>query len=230
MKRLLFYVDDDEQICRYFREYAIYRGYECSCYQDAESALKGIVRNREGVWAICVDLTLPGSPLQGPELITELRVRGVSAPIFVVTEDVSPTTQLALTNKNIDGYIRKRDLTRPLLFKLIETAWEKRGYSGSIIEVGTLRYDTETHVVSYRGKVAEQPLEPSVGRALETFMTMPRKVVTHEQIARDVEGLTSTAAKAQKIVSALRGTLESIGLKDPIRTVRDIGYVFERFD
>ena len=51
-----------------------------------------------------------------------------------------------------------------------------------------------------------------------------------EQIARDVEGLTSTAAKAQKIVSALRGTLEGIGLKDSIRTVRDLGYVFERFD
>ena len=230
MKRLLFYVDDDSKICRYFHEYATYRGYECHCYHDAESALKGIVRNREGVWAICVDLTLPGSPLQGPELITELRVQGVSAPIFVVTEDVSPTTQLALTNKNIDGYIRKRDLTRPLLFKLIETAWEKRGYSGSIIECGALRYDAETHVVSYRGKVAEAPLEPSVGRALETFMTMPRKVVGHEQIARDVEGLTSTAAKAQKIVSALRGTLEGIGLKDSIRTVRDLGYVFERFD
>ena len=61
-------------------------------------------------------------------------------------------------------------------------------------------------------------------------MTMPRKVVTHEQIARDVEGLTSTAAKAQKIVSALRGALESIGMKDPIRTVRDLGYGFERFD
>ena len=230
MKRLLFYVDDDSKICRYFREYAIYRGYACHCYHESESALKGIVRNRERVWAVCVDLTLPGSPLQGPELITELRVRGVSAPIFVVTEDVSPTTQLALTNKNIDGYIRKRDLTRPLLFKLIETAWEKRGYSGSIIECGALRYDAETHVVSYRGKVAEQPLEPSVGRALEKFMTMPRKVVGHEQIARDVEGLTSTAAKAQKILSALRGTLESIGLKDSIRTVRDLGYVFERFD
>ena len=230
MKRLLFYVDDDSKICRYFREYAVYRGYECSCYHDAESALKGIVRNRERVWAVCVDLTLPGSPLQGPELITELRVRGVSAPIFVVTEDTSPTTQLALTNKNIDGYIRKRDLTRPLLFKLIETAWEKRGYSGSIIECGALRYDTETHVVSYRGNMAEAPLEPSVGHAFERFMTMPRKVVTHEQIARDVEGLTSTAAKAQKIVSALRGTLEGIGLKDSIRTVRDLGYVFERFD
>ena len=230
MKRLLFYVDDDEQICRYFREYAIYRGYACHCYHESESALKAIVRNREGIWAICVDLTLPGSLLQGPELITELRVRGVTAPIVIVTEDTSPTTQLALTNKNIDGYIRKRDLTRPLLFKIIETAWEKRGYSGSIIEVGALRYDAETHVVSYRGKVAEQPLEPSVGRALETFMTMPRKVVGHEQIARDVEGLTSTAAKAQKIVCALRGTLESIGLKDPIRTVRDLGYVFERFD
>ena len=230
MKRLLFYVDDDSKICRYFREYAIYRGYECSCYQDAETALKAIVRNRERVWAVCVDLTLPGSPLQGPELITELRVRGVSAPIFVVTEDTSPTTQLALTNKNIDGYIRKRDLTRPLLFRLIETAWEKSGYSGSVIECGALRYDAETHVVSYRGKVAEQPLEPSVGCALEKFMTMPRKVVGHEQIARDIEGLTSTAAKAQKIVSALRGTLESIGLKDSIRTVRDLGYVFERFD
>ena len=230
MKRLLFYVDDDSKICRYFREYAIYRGYACHCYHESESALKGIVRNRERVWAVCVDLTLPGSPLQGPELITELRVQGVTAPVVIVTEDTSPTTQLALTNKNIDGYIRKRDLTRQLLFKLIETAWEKRGYSGSIIECGALRYDAETHVVSYCGNVAEPPLEPSVGRALETFMTMPRKVVSHEQIARDVEGLTSTAAKAQKIVSALRGTLDGIGLKDPIRTVRDIGYVFERFD
>ena len=95
------------------------RGYECHCYHEAENALKGIVRNRERVWAICVDLTLPGSLLQGPELITELRVQGVTAPIIVVTEDVSPTTQLALTNKNIDGYIRKRDLTRQPQFRCL---------------------------------------------------------------------------------------------------------------
>ena len=40
--------------------------------------------------------------MQGPELITGLRVRDVTAPIVIVTEDTSPTTQLALTNKNID--------------------------------------------------------------------------------------------------------------------------------
>ena len=132
MNKCIAFVDDDSKICRYFYEYAIYRGYECHCYHEAESALKAIVRNREGVWAICVDLTLPGSPLQGPELITELRVRGVTAPIFVVTEDVSPTTQLALTNKNIDGYIRKRDLSlarrycatiRPRQLRRLEALW-----------------------------------------------------------------------------------------------------------
>ena len=48
MKRLLFYVDDDSKICQCFREYAIYRGYACHCYHESESALKGIVRNREG--------------------------------------------------------------------------------------------------------------------------------------------------------------------------------------
>ena len=92
MNKCIAFVDDDSKICRYFREYAIYRGYECHCYHDAETALKGIVRNRERVWAICVDLTLPGSPLQGPELITELRVQGVTAPVVIVTEDTSPTT------------------------------------------------------------------------------------------------------------------------------------------
>ena len=230
MNKCIAFVDDDRQVCRYFREYAIYRGYECHCYHEAENALKAIVRNREGVWAICVDLTLPGSLLQGPELITELRVRGVTAPIIVVTEDVSPTTQLALTNENIDGYIRKRDMTRPLLFKLIETSWKKRGYEGLTVERGALRYDSITHVVSYRGKAAKSPLEPSVGRALEKFLATPREMVAYERIAWDVEGVSSTSAKAQKIVSALRTVLESVGLKDAIRTVRDLGYVLERFD
>ena len=92
MNKCIAFVDDDSKICRHFREYAIYRGYECSCYHEAESALRAIVRNREGVWAVCVDLTLPGSPLQGPELITELRVQGVTAPVVIVTEDTSPTT------------------------------------------------------------------------------------------------------------------------------------------
>ena len=40
MNKCIAFVDDDEQICRYFREYAVYRGYACHCYHDAENALK----------------------------------------------------------------------------------------------------------------------------------------------------------------------------------------------
>ena len=53
MNKCIAFVDDDRQVCRYFREYAIYRGYECHCYHEAENALKAIVRNRafgDGVW------------------------------------------------------------------------------------------------------------------------------------------------------------------------------------
>ena len=47
MNKRIAFVDDDSKICRYFREYAVYRGYERHCYYEAESALKAIVRNRE---------------------------------------------------------------------------------------------------------------------------------------------------------------------------------------
>ena len=64
MNKCIAFVDDDSKICRHFHEYAIYRGYECHCYQDAESALKAIVRNRERIWAICVQNTLKKGELQ----------------------------------------------------------------------------------------------------------------------------------------------------------------------
>ena len=42
MNKCIAFVDDDERFLEQSREHLTYRGYECSCYHDAESALKAM--------------------------------------------------------------------------------------------------------------------------------------------------------------------------------------------
>ena len=221
MNKCIAFVDDDERFLELSREHLTYRGYDVLGYRDSRTAFDAIIRQKNRIDGICVDLELCGSPEQGAELIGLLRMNGVTAPIFVLTNNLAGETEYALLKNDADDYIRKEHNFYPALLVRFEKFWEKHGTCGA------LRYDTDSRLVSYRGKAAKEPLDVSVGKVLETLLNHAGNIVTHEQLAEALEDRTATTGKIQKLVSALRSVLEGLGLTNAIRTERGIGYALE---
>ena len=227
MSKCIAFVDDDERFLDQSREQLTYRGYEVLGYRDSRTAFDAIMRQGDRIDGICVDLELCGSPEQGAELIGNLRMNGVTAPIVVLTNNLTGETEYALLKNGADDYVRKAHNFYPALLARFEKLWERRGDGGACLVRGALRYDRTSRLVSYRGKTAKHPLDVSVGKVLESLFASRGRIATHERLAEALEDRTATAGKIQKLVSALRSALEEVGLKDAIRTERGIGYALE---
>ena len=223
-------VDDDSQETRDFSEHVSARGGVCHAFSTCEEAAKGIPKMWQQLRGIVLDLGFYGDPHKGAGLATFLRTNGVTTPIIILTQDVSTTTELALRLECADEYVRKRDRSYSVILTMIDKIWERRGHKGTRIELGGLSYDTATRIVTYRGKSARKPLDEAVGRGFVVLLESPMKEVSYERIAEASGGGAIAVIKAQKIVSALRTVLEELGLKNAIRTSRNVGYVLENFD
>lgn len=223
-------VDDDRQETRDFSEHVTARGGVCHVFFTCEEAAKGILKMWQQLRGIVLDLGFNGDPHKGADLATFLRTNGVTTPIIILTQDVSTTTELALRLECADEYVRKRDRSYPVILTMIDKIWERRGHKGTRIELGGLGYDTATRIATYRGKSAKKPLDEAVGRGLVVMLESPMEEVSYERIAEASGGGGIASIKAQKIVSTLRTVLEELGLKNAIRTSRNVGYVLENFD
>ena len=227
MNKCIAFVDDDERFLDQSREHLTYRGYDVLGYRDSRTAFDAILRQKNRIDGICVDLELCGSPEQGAELVWHLRMNGVTAPIFALTNNLAGETEYALLKNGADDYIRKDHNFYPALLVRFEKFWEEHGACGSCLVRGALRYDRSSRLVSYRGKTEKTPLDVALDKVLEALMKHAGDVVTHEQLAEALEDRTATTGKIQKLVSALRSVLEGLGLADVIRTERGIGYALE---
>ena len=227
MNKCIAFVDDDERFLEQSREHLTYRGYEFIGWRDSRMAFDAIMRQKDRIDGICVDLELCGSPEQGAELIGLLRMNGVTVPIFVLTNNLAGETEYALLKNGADDYVRKEHNFYPALLIRFEKFWKEHGACGACLVRGALRYDKATRLVSYRGKTAKAPLDVALGKVLEALLKHAGNIVTHERLAEALEDCTATIGKIQKLVSVLRAVLEKLGLKDAIRTERGIGYALE---
>ena len=170
MNKCIAFVDDDERFLELSREHLTYRGYDVLGYRDRRTAFDAIIRQKNRIDGICVDLELCGSSEQGAELIGLLRMNGVTAPIFVLTNNLAGETEYALLKNGADDYVRKAHNFYPALLVRFEKFWKEHGTCGLCLVRGALRYDTDSRLVSYRGKAAKEPLDVSVGKVLETLL------------------------------------------------------------
>ena len=227
MNKCIAFVDDDERFLDQSREHLTYRSYDVLGYRDSRTAFDGILRQKDRIDGVCVDLELCGSSEQGAELIGLLRMNGITAPIIVLTNTLAGETEYALLKNGADDYVRKAHNFYPALLARFEKLWERRGDGGSCLVRGALRYDRASRLVGYRGRTEKAPLDVALGRVLETLLKRAGDVVTHEQLAEALEDRTATTGRIQKIVSALRSVLDGLGLTDAIRTERGFGYALE---
>lgn len=125
---------------------------------------------------ILLDLMLPG--LGGLEVLRNLRSRGQTAPVLVLTAVAEKPSVVNLLNAGADDYIAKPFDLGELLARVKALIRRGKGVSHPKIQISDLVIDTVDRTVTVAGRLVD--LSPTEYRALEYLSHRPRSVVSKQ--------------------------------------------------
>jgi len=209
---LLLVVDDDAPILRFLRAGLATEGYrlvEASCGADALA--QAATRAPD---LVLLDLGLPD--MDGFEVVRRLR-EWSQVPVLVLSARGQEEDKIRALDAGADDYVTKPFAMGELLARirvaLRHRAQVSEGDEPSVFEVDDLSIDFARRTVSVRG--SEVRLTPIEFRLLTTLARHAGRVMTHEQLLREVWGPGYTAQHhyVRVYVAQLRQKLEP----DPAR-------------
>jgi two-component system KDP operon response regulator KdpE len=175
-------VDDEPAIRRFLRASLPAHGYEVFEASSGQAALSAVVADRPDL--ILLDLGLPD--LDGVE-VTRLLRQWVAIPIIVVSVRGQEADKIAALDAGADDYLTKPFGVGELLARM-RAALRRVASSdtGPVFAAGDLVVDLSRREVQVAGNVIQ--LTPTEYDLLRVLVTHAGKVVTHNQLLREVWG------------------------------------------
>ncbi len=219
----LLLVEDDLKLARTLQRGLRREGYAVDLAHSGDDALsQSSARDYD---AIVLDVLLPG--LDGHAVCRALRERDRWVPVLMLTALGEVSDRIRGLDTGADDYLVKPFDFGELLARL--RALLRRGPSErpARLEVGRLRADPLTRVVSWSGHAAE--LTPREYELLEFLLRRSGQVVSRKQLLEQVWGEHSfgSANVVDVYIGYLRRKLEHPSVPQLIRTVRGAGFVLD---
>lgn len=175
-------IDDDPQIRRLLRISLEKRGFQVYEAAGGEDGLRAVMNAKPDV--ILLDLNLPD--LDGREVLRLLR-EWSTIPVIVLSVRNSEQDIVQLLNGGADDYMVKPFNTAELAARInVALRHRSPGADEEGFSSGELRVDVVNRLVSRGG--AELKLTPTEYALLRLFVRHAGKVLTHQQILREVWG------------------------------------------
>ena len=224
MKKRILVVEDDEAVAVGLREGLAYDGYEVTVAGDGSGALN--LTQRERFDLVILDLMLPR--LGGVDVCRELRARGDTVPIIMLTARTQELDKAHGLRAGADDYVTKPFSYVELLARVqahLRRAvdWGRSAVSG----VGGVRLDTERMQAWRNGRALD--LTPREYRVLEYLVENRHRAVTRDELLRAVwqvnEHVFTRAVDVT--IAQLRKKLEGRRSEPKvILTIHGVGYRF----
>ena len=216
--------EDNRQLSAWLARLLRRDRYVIDCVHDGLDADEALA-TQDYALAI-LDLGLPG--LGGLEVVKNLRKRGKTTPVIILTAQDSVSSRVAGLDGGADDY-----LVKPFDVSELEArirAQLRRGAPGKsqTVEFGALAFDASTRSFTLRGDpLALTPRETSV---LERLLRDSGRVTTKNALTGSAFGMCDEAnPNAIEIyVHRVRKKLEGSGVG--IATLRGLGYILRRVD
>jgi len=224
-------VDDDQDITTLLSDYLERFGFAVHTAHDGIGMRQQI--SRQAMDMVVLDIMLPGS--DGLTLARELRQQS-RVPIIMLSARTGTHDRVVGLELGADDYMDKPFEPRELVAR-INTVMRRipAGQAAATgAEEGVVRFDgwelrrDERRLTSPDGLVV--PLSNAEYRLLTTFLSMPRRIFSRDQLMERARGRTmeNFERSIDLLVSRLRQKLSD----DPrspsmIRTVRGAGYVLD---
>lgn len=173
---------------------------------------------------LILDLGLP--QMDGLEVLRHLRARGSRTPVLILTARDRLEDRVAGLDMGADDYLVKPFQLAELEARVRALIRRGQGGTGSVIELGPLRYDMKGRRVFIR----DVPVELSARElgVFEVLVLRIGRVVSKEDLVAHLvdEGDAINAGAIEVYVHRLRKKLEDAQIL--IRTVRGLGYLLEK--
>ncbi|MBL8201560.1 MAG: response regulator [Chromatiales bacterium] len=172
--------------------------------------------------AVVLDLGLPRR--SGLDVLKQLRARGQSVPVLVLTARDAIDDRVAGLDAGADDYVVKPAAIAELAARLRALVRRAHGAGSEQLVIGELALEGSTRRVSYRGSEVE--LNAREFDLLRELMLNAGRVLTREQLEQrlyDGDGAVESNT-IEVFIHHLRRKLAP----EVIRTIRGVGYVLPR--
>ena len=216
-------IDDERAIRRFLSTVLMAHGYEIFEAATGEEGLLAVARHRPDV--VILDLGLPG--IDGLEVTRQLR-EWAEIPIVILSVREQEKDKVAALDAGADDYLTKPFGVGELMARLrVVLRRVTQPATEPVLQVGPVTMDITRRQVT-RGE-EEIQLTPTEYDLLRVMMTSAGKVLTHQQLLRQVwgEGYGRHVHLLQVNISNLRHKMEpDPGQPRYILTEPGVGYRF----
>jgi DNA-binding response OmpR family regulator len=172
---------------------------------------------------IILDLGLP--KIDGMEILRDLRARGVTTPVLILTARDDTRDIIQGLETGSDDYMVKPFDMKELMARCKALVRRSYGRAATIIEIGDLSINTAKHHVIFRGRSVR--LSAMEYRLLEYLAMRAGEVVSKADITEHLYSSFSEnfSNVVEVYISTLRKKLDSGSNCEVIHTLRNQGYV-----
>lgn len=179
---------------------------------------------REAPDLIVLDWMLPDR--DGLEVLRQTRVRGVQAPVLMLTARAAVDDRVIGLEAGADDYLAKPFAFVELLARCRALLRRPVLGTGNLLSCGDLQLDTRARVVRRAGQ--EISLTPREVDMLEYLLRYQGQIVTREMLERDVWKQTHRFTSLDNVIDVqlmrLRKKVDAAGAEKLIHTLRGLGY------
>ncbi|MGC8498784.1 MAG: response regulator transcription factor [Acidimicrobiales bacterium] len=213
-------VDDEAGVRELLGDALRIAGYQTVLAADGAEALAAW--RREHVDLAIVDINLPD--VDGFSFVDTVRATDATTPILLLSARDAPADVARGLRGGADDYVRKPFSLEELLLRVAAILRRTApAEDDRILRCGPLVLDADRHEVH----VGDEPVEVSATefRLLEALLAKKERVLTREQLLRDVWDITfeTETSVLDTYISYLRRKIHRDGFA-PITTVRGVGY------
>lgn len=221
-------IEDEALIREMIRLNLETKGYQVECFDAGEGFLDRLADAAYDV--ILLDIMLPG--ISGEDALKEIRKRGVTAPVMMVTAKGDVASKVGALLQGADDYLPKPFDIQELLARVAALIRRSQGerslHSSRVVRIGEYEVNLETRAA--RTRLGEVVLSERECNLLALFARNAGVVLHRADILEEVWGMdvSPTPRTVDNFILRFRKLFE----EDPenpriFLTVRASGYVFE---
>lgn len=218
----LLLVEDDKQLGDGIRAGLALEGYTVDWVRNGSTAEDAL---RSGQFDLVVlDLGLPHR--SGIDILKEMRVRGDTTPVLVLTARDTVADRIKGLDSGSDDYMTKPFDLDELSARIRALLRRSAGQTSSLITHGAITIDLAAHAVTLDGRPVE--ISPREFAILRILMSNTGRVLSRSRLEETLYGWeTDVESNAVEVhIHRLRKKLGS----NLIRTVRGVGYLIGKAD
>ena len=175
---------------------------------------------------VVLDIGLPR--LDGLRLLADLRERGDTTPVLMLTARDGIEDRVKALDAGADDYLAKPFDFREFEARCRVLVRRSRGQASEVLQIGSLAFDNAAHRLTLGGEIIDLPNREY--RLLEILLGRLGQLVSKDEIAKSLFGFDDEAGPnaIELYIGRLRKKLAGAPLR--IVTVRGAGYLAEPSD